>query len=337
MEDNSLNKYALENLSRLAKPTLPALPEEMISKKPIQVGKCPAKAKLLMFLAALPVSFVTGVVAHFIGIVVAFLGYQLCRLLLAMFDNPGTIDGSFICWIVVIVTLLGYPFLVGVLNHRLIALLGEKAHCRKQKTIAWAGLLNGIPLYLGHVLMSLLIANQLVIMTFTSTQMEPVFPELAGMISEGGPFVYFLCVVEFIILMVGSFLGGHEKQSEESIYCEEHQVWYGEMLEGRYPASMIEKIEQRLINGVPLRPSEQVEFFTWPHFDIGFRRCSVGEDCDVEIRAEAWWLEKSMNSEGKFVDHMTNEVWFDAMFPADLAIAMIEELDLKPQNKKKKK
>ena len=191
MQDKTQNRQSQENASR--------------NGKPDKAGNCTGKAKFLMFLVALPVSFVAGIAAHFLGIAIGFLGYWLCRFLLAMLDTSGTWDGMPFCWLVVIVILVGYPFLVGMLNHKLIEFLGKKADCGKPKTVAWAGLLNGIPLYFGHVLMSFLLVNQMTILTFTQSQIEPVFEVLAEMVGDGGPMTYVLCGLEFIILLLGSY------------------------------------------------------------------------------------------------------------------------------------
>lgn len=54
--------FLQENESKPGKPVLPTLPEEMTSNKPTHTGVCPGKAKTQMFLAALPISLVLGLV-----------------------------------------------------------------------------------------------------------------------------------------------------------------------------------------------------------------------------------------------------------------------------------
>jgi len=57
----------------MSEPTLPILSTSLLERKPKLSGVCPSKATLLMFLAALPISFVLGVVAHYLGIVVGYV------------------------------------------------------------------------------------------------------------------------------------------------------------------------------------------------------------------------------------------------------------------------
>ena len=319
------------------KPVLPALPEELVSKKPTHTGICPGKAKALMFLAALPISFVIGIVAHFVGIAVAFVGSWIALLPTLLTSICG-----FVSWLFVLIGLaiifgvyVGYPFLVGMLNGSLIASLGKKGLCRNPNAAGWAALLNGIPLYIGHALMSVLVAKQMGIMTFTPAQLESGF-NITMSSGGGGVLTYILCAVEFAFLMWGSFTGAKD-EIKNSTFCEVHQAWYGNWVNGRYPVTLINQIEQRLTGAVPLQPLGQIKGDVFPALQFGYRRCPASETCDMEVHAILWWQVTTTDKKGQTKTENQSEVWFDALLPADLGCAMVAELDLKPQDKKKKK
>ncbi len=319
------------------KPALPALPEELVSKKPTHTGICPGKAKVLMFLAALPISLVVGIAAHFVGIAVAFVGSWIAVLPTLLTSVCG-----FVSWLFVLVGLaiifgvyVGYPFVVGMLNGSLVAGLGKKGFCRNPKTAGWAAVLNGIPLYLGHALMSVLVSKQMGIMTFTPAQLESSF-DIDMATGGGSVLTYILCAVEFAFLLWGSFTGAKD-EVQNSTFCEVHQAWYGNWVNARYPVSMIGLLEQRLTGAVPLYPVDRVKDEVFPALVLGYRRCPASEDCDMEVHAILWWQETTTDKKGQAKTENKSEVWFDALLPSDLGCAMVAELDLKPQDKKKKK
>lgn len=326
-----------EIVSAAIKPALPALPEELVAKKPTHTGICPGKAKMLMFLAALPISLLIGMIAHFIGIGVAFVGTWIAVLPTLLTSVCG-----FVSWLFVIVGLVvilgvyvGYPLIVGMLNGSLVASLGKKGFCRNPKTAGWAGLLNGIPLYIGHAIMSFMVAGQMAIMTFTPMQLESTF-DIDMATGGGGVLTYILCAIELAFLLWGSFIGARD-EIKNSTFCEVHQAWYGKWVNGRYPISLIQQVEQRLTGAVPLVPIEQVPENTFPALVFGYRRCPASEDCDMEVHAILWWQETTTDKKGKTETKNKSEVWFDALLPSDLGCDMVAELDLKPAEKKKKK
>ena len=318
------------------KPELPVLPEELTSHKPSHTGICPQKAKTLMFLAALPISLVVGMAAHFVGTAAAFLGSWVAVLPTLLTSVCG-----FVSWLFVLIGIgivlgvfVGYPFLAGYLNGKLVAAFGRKGFCRNPKIAGWAGLLNGIPLYLGHVVMSLLVAQQLAIMTFTPAQLESTF-DIDMAVRGGAVLTYILCVVEFGFLLWGSFTGARD-EIKDATFCEEHQAWYGKWIEGRYPASVINPLAQRLTESVYIQPVQQVKPQVNPALNIAYRRCPVGEDCEMELKATLWWQQTSVDKNGQQKVDNLSELWFDMLVPAELGRGIVAELDLKPQNKKKK-
>ena len=52
---------------------LPDVPESSRDLTPHAGGDCPTKAKLLMYLAAMPLNVVWGAVAHYLGIAITYL------------------------------------------------------------------------------------------------------------------------------------------------------------------------------------------------------------------------------------------------------------------------
>jgi len=319
------------------KPALPALPEELVSKKPTHTGICPGRAKVLMFLVALPISLVVGMVAHFVGIAVAFVGTWIAVLPTLLTSICGFISWLFVLagLAIILGVFVGYPFLVGMGNGTLVAVLGKKGLCRNPTTAAWAGLLNAFPLYVGHALMSVLVARRMGILTFTPGQIESTLGINLG--SRGGSiFIMILCVIEFAFLLWGSFSGA-KLEIKDSTFCEEHQAWYGKWVNGRYPVSLIERVEQRLTQGITLNPGVKVKDDTYPALVLSYRRCPASEACDMEMKATLWWQETTTDKKGKTTTNNKSELWFDALLPADLGCAIAAELDLKPEEKKKKK
>jgi hypothetical protein len=320
-----------------AKPVLPALPEEMVSHKPSHTGICPGKAKLLMFLVALPISLVIGMAAHFVGTAAAYLGSWVALLPTLLTSVCGFVSWLFVLVGIAIVlgVFVGYPFLAGYLNGKLVATLGRKGFCRNPKIAGWAGLLNGIPLYLGHVIMSFLVAQQLAIMTFTPTQLESTF-DIDMAIRGGAVLTYILCAIEFAFLLWGGFTGARD-EVKDSTFCEEHQAWYGKWVEGRYPASVINPLAQRLTEQVYIQPVEQVKPQVFPALNVAYRCCPVGEGCEMEMKATLWWQQTSVDKNGQQKVDNLSELWFDMLVPSELGRGIVAELDLKPQDKKKKK
>ena len=321
-----------------AKPELPVLPEELTSNKPSHTGICPRKAKTLMFLAALPISLVVGMAAHFVGTAAAFLGTWVAVLPTLLTSVCGFVSWLFVLVGIAIVlgVFVGYPFLAGYLNGKLVATLGRKGFCRNPKTAGWAGLLNGIPLYLGHVIMSFLVTHQLAIMTFTPAQLESTF-DIDMAVRGGAVLTSILCAVEFAFLLWGSFTGARD-EIKDSTFCETHQAWYGKWVQGRYPATVISQLAQRLTEPVYIQPVHQVKAQVNPALNIAYRCCPVGEDCEMELKATLWWQQTSVDKNGQQKTDNLSELWFDMLIPAELGRGIIVmELDLKPQDKKKKK
>ena len=319
-----------------AKPALPALPEEMLSNKPTHTGICPKKAKLLMFLVALPLSLVVGMAAHFVGTAAAYLGSWVALLPTLLTSVCGFISWMFVLVGILIVlgVFVGFPFLAGMLNGKLVAFLGRKAFCRNPKTAGWAGLLNGIPLYLGHVIMSFLVNRQLAIMTFTPAQLESTF-DIDMAVSGGAVLTCILCAVEFGFLLWGGFTGGRD-EIKDATFCEVHQSWYGKWVDGRYPASVINPLAQRLTESVSIEPVHEVKPQVFPALNISYRCCPVGEDCEMEMKAVLWWQQTSTDRNGQTKTDNLSELWFDMLVPAELGRAIVAELDLKPRDKKRK-
>lgn len=323
------------------KPQLAQLSADILSHKPKLSGKCPGKAWLLMLLAALPISLVYGVVAHYVGIAAGWLG-----ALISMIPTLLTSVCGFVLWIFVIagiaimaVVIFGYPFLTGYLDGAYIVVaLGKKGLCRNIGAACFAASINGIVAYLGHVLITLLVSQGIQPLTYSISQLESVFD--TTIVGIPGWMVV-LCIVEGIIVIVGAIIGARD-ELKGSTFCEEHECWYGVWETATYPPEINTSLAAAIeANDISLIESfEPVAGDAFPRLSIQARSCPKGDGCEWEVKATAWWQEQTTDKKGQTTTNNKSELWFDALLPSEFGQQLKEKLDIKiavPEKKKKKK
>ena len=320
-----------------AEPALPELPSDFLANKPKLSGACPPKANVLMFLAAIPISFVVGVLAHYVGIVVGFLAGVVAMLPSAMASVCGVVMCMFVvfAFVVVLGAFIGYPLLVGYLNGMLVGELGKKGLCRNPKAAAWAGLWTGIFVYLGHLMISILTSRAIVSLTASKELIEGLGN---GDISEQSWFLILLAVIEFVLVLVGGHWGGKESITAAA-FCEEHQVWYTKWRQGIYSIDLLALFAQAiaennlvLLENVPQTAAEQ-----YPHLTLKARNCPTDPACPVEIHGDVAWQVDKVDKQGKVTKENKTKLWFDVMADANLAHEIEEKLGFKELAKKKEK
>ena len=318
-------------------PALPELPSDFLANKPKLSGACPPKANVLMFLAAIPISFVVGMLAHYVGIVVGFLAGVVAMLPSAMASVCGVVMCMFVvfAFIVVLGAFIGYPILVGYLNGLLVGELGKKGLCRNPKAAAWAGVWTGIFVYLGHVLISLLTSRTIVSLTASKELIEGLGN---GDISEQSWFLILLAVIEFVLVLVGGHWGGKESITAAA-FCEQHQQWYTKWRQGTYAidalqhfAQSIQTSDLMLLDNVSSTMPDQ-----YPHLILKTRNCPADATCPVELRGDVFWQVDKVDKQGKVTKENKSKLWFDVMAEADLAHDIEAKLGFKELTAKKGK
>jgi hypothetical protein len=311
------------------KPGLPTIPESIRAHAPKPSGKCPGLAVLLMFIVAPVISLVLGVAAHYLGIAVGFVGGIVAAAPTLLTSVCGFISWFLVIFgfVVVVMVYLGYPYLVGFLNGGLVvANLGKKGLCRNPGVAGLAGLINGVAVYLGHTIIALIVSKTLHPLTFTVERLENIFE--TGI--EGVPvWIYIICFVELVMLVIGGFVGA-KNEIKESTFCEKHQTWYGKWKQAQFPLTIKEELAQAVseMNPVYLEHTERVAKETYPHILIQYRCCPGGDACDMELRATLWWKERTVDKKGKETITNKSEVWFDTLLPADFVKVLVEKLHL---------
>lgn len=317
-------------------PMLPDLPVDFMANKPKLSGACPSKATLLMFLAAIPISFGVGVAAHYVGIAVGYVAG-----LVALLPNLlASVCGFMLCmfvvfaFIVLLAAFLGYPLFVGYLNGIIVAELGKKGLCRNPKAAAWAGLWNGIFVFAGHAFICMLLTRTIYSMTISKEMIENAFDTTLG----EAPWLWVvLAIIEFVMVLIGGYQGGKQTITEAA-FCETHQKWYTPWRQGIFgidskePVALaIQENEAQFLDNVTLATAEQ-----YPHLVLKTRNCPTSPGCPVEIRGDVFWQVETVNKKGEKTLETRNKTWFDVMADADLAHRMEEKLSLKEVKAEKK-
>jgi len=307
-----------------------------MTNKPKLSGACPSKATLLMFLAAIPISFVVGMAAHYVGIAVGYLAGLVAMIPSAMASICGFVVCMFVvfAFIAIVVAFLGYPFFVGYLNAKIVAELGKKGLCRNPKAAAWAGLWNGLFAYGGHALVCLLLTRTVYSMTVSKELIENAFNTSVG---EAAWFWVVLALVECVMVLIGGYQGGKETITEAA-FCEQHQQWYTPWRQGIFGIDSKEKValaiqedDTQFLDNVTLATADQ-----YPHLVLKARSCPLGPACPLEMRGDVFWQVETINKKGEKSLETRNKTWFDVMADADLAHRMEEKLSLKEAKAEKK-
>lgn len=312
------------------KPVLPALPESILSRKPVLSGACPGKAKLMMFLYALPISLVLGVAARYVGLLVGIIAGFLAAIPNMITEMCGFYFCGLILFsiVVILIAFAGYPALVGWVTGRIVASLGRKGNCRNTEIAAVAGLVNGILVFAVHSVVSYLAQGGLHPFTVSTELLESIFD---ASISGTPWWMYVLIVIEFIILIAVAFVGGSEG-IEENNFCETHQVWYGKWKEGYLSAEAAQVIATSLEteDASLLDNLETVSKETHPHLLVKTRECPTSPTCDIEVAAELSWEEITTDKNGKESTSIQTEKWFNVMMTAEYGREVEEKL-IKPK------
>lgn len=317
-------------------PLLPELPAGFMANKPRLSGACPPKANLLMFLAAIPISIIVGMAAHYVGIAVGYLAGLVAMIPSAMASVCGVVLCMFVvfAFIVIIAAFLGYPFVVGYVNGMIVAELGKKGLCRNAKAAAWAGLLNGIFVFLGHAIICLLLTRTVYSMTVSKELIEGLGNSTLG---EQNWFLALLALIEFVMILIGGYQGGKQTITEAA-FCERHQKWYSPWRQGIFgidskePVALaIQENDIQFLDNVTLSTADQ-----YPHLVLKTRSCPVGLDCEVEMRGDVFWQIDKVDKQGKVTKENQSKLWFDVMADAGFARQLEEKLNLKEVKAQKK-
>jgi hypothetical protein len=319
------------------KPGLPVIPESIKSQTPKLSGKCPGKAFLLMFILAPVISFVLGVIAHYLGIAVGFVGAWVALIPTLLTSVCGFVNWFLVLFGIAIVFMvyIGYPLLIGYLDGSLVVTgLGKNGKCRNAVIAGFAGLINGVTLYIGHSLMAWIVSKALHPLTFTTIRLESVFNTTI----EGTPFwIYLMIGVEFILVLVGGFLGANN-EIKTLTFCEKHNVWYGKWKQASFPVTIKEELAQAVLEMNPdyIEHTEKILKDTYPHILLQYRCCPGGADCDMELKANVLWQEQTVDKKGKTTISNQVETWFDVLLPTSFVQVLADKLGLEEVNTKKK-
>ena len=322
----------------MSKPTLPTLGQSLLARKPTLSGICPPQALLYMFGVGLPISFVLGIVSHYVGILVGILA-----ALLALLPNLlSSICGLILCMgvlfaiAVVLIAFAGYPLVVGVVGGEIVGWLGRKGHCRNTTIGGWAGALNGLFIYAGHSFIAWLQYGGLHPMTVTTKTLGDMFSTAIS----GTPWWMTVLVAIEVAIIVAAAASRGNGSIGESTYCETHSTWYGNWKQGRFPITAAEAIASTLESTDP-RPVEalvQLDEEVYPYLLIKTRGCPTSSSCEVEVSGIVHWQETTVNNKGQTNTENKSETWFDVMMPSFFGYAVQKTLNLQeslPALKKK--
>jgi len=312
----------------MAEPTVPVLSQSILERKPKPSGICPPQALMLMFGAGLPVSAIIGVIGHYVGILVGWLGGLIAALPSLLFGACGVVVcGAVIFALAVIaVVVFGYPVVVGVVNGAIIGQLGKSGKCRNTNAAGWAGAFNGIIAYAAHAVVAFLVYASLHILTVDVSTIEDLF----DVTLSGTPWWMYVLIVIEAIIVIASSAATASSTIGEATFCEKHGVWYGSWQEGSYLVELAKPIAETLESGA-LQGLEDVTLLTasvFPHLLIRTRRCPTSLSCDVEIAGKVVWQEKKVDKKGKESTEQHTKEWFDTMVPPSLGEALEEVLSL---------
>lgn len=320
----------------MSEPILPVLPASLLARKPKLSGACPSKAILFMFLAALPINLILGVVVHYLGIIVGYLAGLVALIPSLLTSICGFLLCAFAIFalIVILAVFFGYPFIAGMAGGEIVGRLGKSGHCRNPSVAGWAGALNGIFIYLGHSIVALLSYGGLHPMTITVKMFEDLF----STVIHGTPWwMTALVVLEFAMVVIGAAYRAQEAIGE-SAYCETHSVWYAKWKQGRFSVEAAEALAT-VLQTLDVREMEttiQMGEGSYPHLIIKTRGCPSSPSCDVEIAGTVFWQETKVDKRGKTSTETKSKPWFDVMMPAAFGYALERTLALGENIPKKK-
>lgn len=154
-------------------------------------GICPRKAIILMFGPALVLSLIVGIVAHYLGAILGWIGnFSLesasdigksilkpeWRGIWALAWIGMTAAMSLVLYLLALAIFLVYPFIIGFITGEIVGRFGKRGHCRNSKIAGWAGVTSSIFIYIGHSVINLLSYSKLHPMTINVEMLENAFP-----------------------------------------------------------------------------------------------------------------------------------------------------------------
>lgn len=323
--------------------TLPILSESLREHKPKLSGACPLKAIPLMFLVPLPISLILGGAAHYLGIVIGNIAEFLASV-------PQYLGGGVIVVIAVLVLVcigvlaafIFYAIIVGAIGGSIVGQLSKKGHCRNPVVVGWAGFLNGIVIYLGHLLLTL--RSSPGISPVTIGEFSPMtitiemFEHLIDKGISGTPWwMIALVIIEFAIVVFSAIAIAYSNLVESN-YCEAHGRWYTDWKENCFPINTAETIAKAL-HAQDAREIESIEHQdkkNFPHLIIKTRTCPSNQSCDIEIAGTLFWLEITTDKKGNTSQKQKSQLWFDVMMPAIFGSAFDQAIALENNTEKGK-
>ena len=314
----------------MSEPTLPALPDSLLTLKPKSSGACPPKAILFMFLIALPINLIWSMVAHYLGIVFSFLA-MLVLLLNTYADTvcvPVSVVSFLFTAIFTLLVIFVYPITVGRVSGAIVGRLGKIGHCRNSSIAGWAGGLSGLFTYIGHSLVSLYSDGRLC--PIITVYIKKLDDDLNVIVTHDRPWWLFVVMaLEFLVVIIATAVVASSAISD-SPYCETHKTWYGRWQRGVFSVSAI----QAVANAMQTRDVRHLESIvrleqeTYPHLVIKTRGCPSSPLCDVEIMGTAFWQVTSVDKNGNPSTETKSKSWFDLMMPSAFGHALEKALGM---------
>lgn len=313
----------------MSAPTVPVLSESVLKHRPRLSGVCPPQAWVRMLGVGLAASIILGVIAHYIGITIGWLGGLITELPDLLAGTGGCGIGCVVIFALVafaVVVVFAYPFLVGAFIGTIVENLGKAGKCRNANAARWAGAFQGVVTYATHVTIAVLVNGGPHVLAVDVAAIGGLF----DLTLTGTPWWMVVMMAIEAIILVGTSAAVASHAVEQSTFCEEHGIWYGSWQQARYPVGSADPIAETLESGTVwgLEAVTQLTSQDFPHLLIRTRRCPTGPACDVEIAGKVIWQEKKVGKEGKESTKQCTKDWFDIMVPASLAEALDEALGL---------
>jgi hypothetical protein len=313
----------------MTEPVVPVINPAILKTKPKPSGACPSKAALLMFLAGPAIAVICGVVAHYLGIAVGWLGGIIAALPTLLTSICGFVMcmGVIFAIIVILAVVFGYPAVVGVVMGLITAALGKKGNCRNPAAAGLAGALAGIFAYAGHVLIGYLVAGTFSIMTINASDFAEIF-DITSI--RGTPWWMFaLMVIELAIVVIAAGWSAKD-ENQNDLFCEPHGVWYDAWKEANYALDLAPAIAETL-EASQVRGLENVNFVeatTYPNLKISSRRCPSSTACELQFKVALNWQETTVDKKGQQKTENQVKVWVDTMLTPSLGFAIENALRL---------
>jgi len=186
---------------------LPVPAETLPERPPQSSADRPTKAKLQMYVAAIPVNVVWGAVAHYVGIAITYL--TLGVFLLYTFAQRtcalGKIGMLIVAGIFALLAAVGVPVAAGRVGGGIVSRLCQLGRCRSAGVTGRAAVANGIAVYAGHLLVTLITAGRL--QPLITIYTRKLSDDLAIQVTHDNPWwIAVVIVVELLMVIVGAYV-----------------------------------------------------------------------------------------------------------------------------------